>query len=223
VVLVTTGLLLLWGAALFALFEWNGVLKGLGTIERALAAWFQSVTPRTAGFNTVDFSVLKASTLVLVMALMFIGASPGGTGGGIKTSTFAVVVAIVRATLKNQINVEMMKRTIPIQTIRQALAVVFLAVLVVIVGTTILTLSEPGVAFEDLLFEDISAFATVGLSTGTPGTPLSLSGSLSWVGKLVIIVTMLVGRVGSLAMLMVVAQKSAAFAYEYPSERVTVG
>lgn len=222
-VIVTSGILLSAGAMMFALLEWNGVLSGLPAGEKALAAWFQSVTPRTAGFNTVDFSVVRASTLMVTMALMFVGASSGGTGGGIKTSTFAVVVATLRATLRNRLNVEMLRRTIPIQTIRQALAVVFMAALAIAVGTAILTLSEPGIEFQKLLFEEVSAFGTVGLSTGTAGTPLSLSASLSWVGKLVIIVTMLTGRIGALAMLMVVAQKSAAFDYEYPSERVTVG
>jgi len=228
VVLATTAVLLLLGTVLFGLFEWNGGLNGLPLAEKFLASWFQSVTPRTAGFNTVDFSALKLSTLILVMVLMFIGASPGGTGGGIKTSTFAVVIATVRATLANRINVEMFKRCIPIQTIRQSLAVVFLAAGLVTLGALLLAISNPGIALEKLLFEEISAFGTVGLSTGTAGTPLgstplSLSAALSWFGKVIIIITMLAGRIGPLVLLMTIAQKSAAFDYEYPSERLTVG
>jgi trk system potassium uptake protein TrkH len=223
VVLITTGLLLFWGAVLFGMCEWSGVLSGESLKTKVLASWFQGVTPRTAGFSTVDLSMLRLPTLLLLMALMFIGASPGGTGGGIKTSTFAVVIATMRATLHNRVNVEMLKRSIPIQTIRQSLAVLFLAMSLVIVATAVLSVSDRGVPLEYLLFEEVSAFGTVGLSTGTPWTALSLSASLSVVGKLVIMISMLLGRIGSLVLLMVISQKSTAFVYEYSSERVTVG
>jgi len=228
VVLYTTAMLLFWGAVLFAFFEWAGVLSGMGLRERVLASWFQSVTPRTAGFNAVDIGLVRLTTLVLLMVLMFIGASPGGTGGGIKTSTFAVICATVRATLQNRLNVEMFRRTIPLQTIRQSLAVVFLAIVLLMAGVLLLAVTQPGIAFDRLLFEEMSAFGTVGLSTGTAGThlgatPLSLSAALSPVGKLVIILTMLAGRIGSLTMLIAVAQKSATVNFEYPSTRITVG
>jgi trk system potassium uptake protein TrkH len=228
VVLTTTAALLVSGTILFAVLEWTGTLGGMGLEEKALASWFQSVTPRTAGFNTVDIGMLKLTTLVMLMAMMFVGASPGGTGGGIKTSTFAVIIATVRATLRNRLNVEMFKRTIPLQTIRQALAVVFLSILLVASGAFVLALSDPGISLDKLLFEEVSAFGTVGLSMGTAGTPLgptplSLSAALSWAGKLVIILTMFAGRIGALTLLVAIAQKTEAAAYEYPSERVTVG
>lgn len=223
IVIVASVALLAAGTALFALFEWNGALSGMSLKERLLVSWFQSVTPRTAGFNTVDTTSFWMPTYLMLTVLMFIGASPGGTGGGIKTSTFAIIVATVRSTINNRLNVEIFKRTINPRTIRQSLTVVFISVALVTVGVAVLAMTTPGVPMELLLFEEVSAFGTVGMSAGTPGTPLSLSASLSWAGKLVIILTMFIGRIGPLTLAIAIAQKSYTVNYEYPSERVIIG
>ncbi len=223
IVLVTTGLLLAGGAVLFALLEWSGVLDGMSFKEKVLATWFQTVTPRTAGFNTVDFSLLRTPTHLVTVVLMFIGACPGGTGGGIKTSTFAILIATVYSALRNRSGVEAMRRTISYRTVRQAVMVVLLGVTLVVAGLFVLSVSESGVPFERLLFEEVSAFGTVGLSAGDPVSGLSLSASLSWVGKLVIIATMFTGRIGPLTLVIAIAQRRYAVDYEYPSEQIVIG
>jgi len=223
IVLSTTAVLLAFGMFAFGALEWYGVLDGLPAGEKLLASWFQAVTPRTAGFSTVGFSRLLLPTYIVVMFLMFVGASPGGTGGGVKTSTFAILFAMVRSTLRNRMNVELSKRTIALRTIRQAMMVVLLASAVVAAGALVLTITHPAVPFERLLFEEISAFGTVGLSPGSPGSVLSLSASLSPLGKLVIIITMFVGRIGQLTLVVAIAQRSGIVDYEYPAERVVIG
>jgi len=223
IVLLTTGCLLVAGGLVFAALEWNGALAGMSLREKLLGIWFQAVTPRTAGFNTVSFSSARTATYLATSVLMFIGASPGGTGGGIKTSTFFILIATVYSALRNRFNVEAMGRTVPAGTVRQAVMVVLLALVLVASGLFVLSLSEPGIPFERLIFEDISAFGTVGLSAGTPGKALSLSASLSWVGKLVIIVTMFAGRIGPLTLVIAIAQQRRIVEYEYPSEQVVIG
>ena len=223
IVLVTTVCLLAVGGISFALLEWNGALAGMSLKEKLLGTWFQAVTPRTAGFNTVSFSSMHTATYLMTVVLMFIGASPGGTGGGIKTSTFFILIATVYSALRNRAGVEAMRRTVPPNTVRQAVMVVLLGLSLVACGLFVLSLTEPGVPFEKLLFEDMSAFGTVGLSCGTPGTPLSLSASLSWVGKLVIIVTMFAGRIGPLTLVIAIAQQRQVVEYEYPREQVVIG
>jgi len=223
VVLLTTAVLLAAGGVVFAVLEWNGALGGMPLKDKLLAGWFQTVTPRTAGFNTVSFSNMRTPTYIVTVFLMFIGASPGSTGGGIKTSTFAILLATIYSSLRNRGNVELMNRTVPYRTVRQAVMVVVLALFLVLAGVFVLTLAERGVAFERLLFEEMSAFGTVGLSPGSPGSPLSLSASLSWVGKVVIIVTMFAGRIGPLTLVVAIAQKRQSVDYDYPSEQVVIG
>ncbi len=223
IVLAMTGCLLAAGAILFALLEWHGALGGLSLSEKLLGVWFQAVTPRTAGFNTVSFSSMRTTTYLMIVVLMFIGASPGGTGGGIKTSTFFILLATVYSALSQREDVEALRRRVPAQVARQAVMVMFLGLALVISGLFVLSITEPGVPFERLLFENMSAFGTVGLSTGTPGTPLSLSASLSWLGKLVIIVTMFAGRIGPLTLVIAIAQQRRRVQYEYPAEELVIG
>ena len=224
IVVFMTIVLLATGAVLFGALEWGGVLEGLSFKERILASWFHSVVPRTAGFNSINMYFLAPSTYFLVIVLMFIGASPGSTGGGIKTSTFAILVANVTSALRHRREVEIFKRSIPDDTSRQAVMVGLLATGLVAVGVFLLALTHPWISFERLLFEQVSAFATVGLSAGAgPDSPLSLSANLSWFGKLVIIVTMFAGRIGPLTLVVAVAQRRRVVDYEYPSERVVIG
>ncbi|GIX47340.1 MAG: portal protein [Candidatus Tectimicrobiota bacterium] len=212
---LTTAVLIGLGAGLFLFLEAPGVLAGRPLGERLLGAFFQAVTARTAGFNTLPIERLAPATAFLLLMLMFIGASPGSTGGGLKTTTVAVLVLTTVATIRGKARVEVFRRTIPRQVIDQAYATLFFAVAVVTLSLFFLTLSERQ-PFLDLFFEEVSAFATVGLSRGI--TP-----ALTAFGKGVIIVSMFVGRVGSLTLAVALARQVTTTAYEYPTETVMVG
>ena len=211
---MVTAMLILGGAGLFAVLEAHGVLAGHAAGERVLAALFQSITARTAGFNTVAIERLAVPTVVLLLILMLIGASPGSTGGGIKTTTVAVLGLTTLATIRNKARVEAFRRTLPWEVIHQAYATFFFAIGVITLALFILSITETH-AFLDLFFEEVSAFATVGLSRG-------ITASLSPTGKCVIIVSMFVGRVGSLTLGVALARQVTSTAYEYPTETVSI-
>jgi trk/ktr system potassium uptake protein len=184
---------------------------------RTAEAWFQSVTFRTAGFNTVDHGSLHPSTKLFAILLMFIGASPGSTGGGVKTVCFAVTVLALLSILRGRPQVEIAGRTIPQELVNKALAIFCLGVVVVMTATLLLVLFENQPAlFIDHMYEATSAFGTVGVSTGV--TP-----SLTDASKTVIIVTMFIGRVGPLTLLIALAGRQRGARYEFPAERVTLG
>ncbi|MFQ5669988.1 MAG: TrkH family potassium uptake protein [Acidobacteriota bacterium] len=214
-VLISTAVLIVSGAFLFALLEAHGVLGGRPEGEQVMGALFQSITARTAGFNTLAISRLALPATLLLMVLMFIGASPGSTGGGLKTTTVAVLFLTTVATIRGKARVEFSRRTLPWKVINQAYVVFFFAVGVVLVSLLVLSITE-GQPFLDLAFEEISAFATVGLSRGI--TPF-----LSTAGKMVIIMSMFVGRVGGLTLGVALARQVSTTAYEYPTEAVMVG
>ena len=184
--------------------------------ERLLIAFFQSLSATTTtGFNTVDIGPLGITVLLTLMMLMFIGAPAGGTGGGVKTTTFAAVLLFIRSLLTGEWDVHIFRRRIPWPTIRRAVAIVLAAASWVLLVSGILTVSE-GVPFSDILFEVVSALGTVGLSTGiTPG--------LSVFGKIAITVTMVIGRVGLLSIGLLLMEKRRPSAYRYPKEEIFVG
>jgi trk system potassium uptake protein TrkH len=212
---IMTGLLIVVGAGLFALLEMHGVLAGRSGGERLLGALFQSITARTAGFNTLSIDSLTVPTAYLLILLMVVGASPGSTGGGVKTTTVAVLMMSTVATFRGKARVEAFRRTLPRNLIDQAYATFFFSITVMTLSLFILTITETH-AFIDLFFEEVSAFGTVGLSRGV--TP-----SLSDLGQIVIIVSMFVGRVGSLTLGVALARQVVTTAYEYPAESVMVG
>jgi trk system potassium uptake protein TrkH len=214
-VLSASALLLLAGAVLFFFFEYDNALAQLPLGGKLLAALFQSVTPRTAGFNTVPFDSLKPITLFFVAVLMFIGASPGGTGGGVKTSTVAVLFLTLRNLVAGRAEVEVRSRSIPRDTVYRATAIVVGAGTVLALVFAVLLVSER-FPFLDLLFEAVSAFGTVGLSTGI--TPL-----LSIPGKLSIILLMYVGRLGPLTLALAMRARLSRLPVQYPQARVIVG
>ena len=217
---VSIGLLAL-GAIVFFLLENHNVLHGLGYKDKILASFFQSTTSRTAGFNTVSVKNLASPTLFFLMILMFIGASPGSTGGGIKTCTLGVLLAGAWSMIKNRNNSHIFKRTIPRPVFRKAVMIAGLAVTWIVACTMLLSFIErvhetvPNY-FLKILFEVTSAFGTVGLSTGI--TPI-----LSPFGKLLIMITMFVGRVGPLTLALAVAMREQQVVYKYPEEKVMVG
>lgn len=214
-VLWTSGLLVVLGALLFFFFEYDGALAHLRLGPKLLAALFQAVTPRTAGFNTVPFSGLKPVTLFLWVALMFIGASPGSTGGGIKTTTFAVLLLAVRARIQGRDEVEVRRRTVPRDVVYRATAIFVIAAGIVVLFFALLLAIESH-PFPDLLFETVSAFGTVGLSTG-------VTGALTAGGKLLVILLMYVGRLGPLTLALAMRSRTTRLAMEYPAAEVMVG
>jgi trk system potassium uptake protein TrkH len=189
VLLVSGGLIV--GGAVFLLAA--GTPTEAGALEKVGEGFFQSITARTAGFNTVVIGTLPASSLVLLIALMFVGGSPASTAGGIKTTTLAVWLAEVWSAVRRREEAIILKRSIPPRVVRRALLLINLAVLWNFTGVLLLLVFEKQteLAFLDLLFEQISAFATVGLSTG-------LTPELSAASRLWIIATMFVGRLGPL-------------------------
>ncbi len=213
------------GGVLFWLFERTGVLASFDGRTTVLASLFQSVTTRTAGFNTIPIENLHPATLFLFILLMFIGASPGGTGGGIKTVTAAVMMRSIASLAAGRKRVEFLRRTLPPEVSAQAIVVTTVASLAVFLGTLLLTLTEGGGArisgdphdfpFLSLLFEAVSAFATVGLSTGI--TP-----SLSDAGRWVLVLLMFLGRVGPISLTLAVGERRPP-ALEFPEERVMIG
>ncbi|MCX5845434.1 MAG: TrkH family potassium uptake protein [Deltaproteobacteria bacterium] len=202
IVLITTGSLILCGAAFFYLFEMNHILKDAPVTTQILTSFFQSVTPRTAGFNTVDIGQLTNPTILVMIMLMFIGASPGSTGGGIKTTSFALLLLMIWNRLKGQEQVNVFNRTIPGEILTRTIAIIFASAFSVILITSILLLFggvgnlpplESRHFFVEYLFETVSAFGTVGLSMGI--TPNLGSGQ-----KLAIILMMFAGRIGPLTL-----------------------
>jgi len=206
VALLCSATLILVGAAGLLFFEWHNSLKELPFGGKLLGAAFQSITPRTAGFNTVKISAMTNASLLLIMLLMFIGASPGSTGGGIKTTTFGVLLAMTVARLRDKKQVQVFNRGVPEAIISKAIGIAFFWLVAIATVSMLLLITEhPGGTHElghslflEVLFEAFSAIGTVGLSTGI--TPL-----LSTSGKVFIIILMYVGRVGPVTLALAMA------------------
>jgi trk system potassium uptake protein TrkH len=212
-----TATLLILGTVSFLVLEWGnaGTIGEMSLRDKLLSSWFQAVTPRTAGFNSIREENLMAPAAFLTVILMFIGASPGGTGGGIKTTTFAVAVRALAAAVEGKHDVTIEKRRLPQDVVTKALSILLISLGLVVASTMILSGTE-NVSFLDALFEVASAFGTVGLSRGI--TP-----NLSNVGKLVLMSTMFAGRVGPLSLAITLSRQRSNGAVRYPEERVTVG
>lgn len=220
VLLVTIALIVLGAIGVYA-FENQNLLSGLSVKEKISSCLFTSITPRTAGFNVLDTGALRPVTLFMLIMLMFIGASPGSTGGGIKTVTFGIILVAFYSMFHNRDRINVFGRTIPRETYRRAAVIIFLGISVVVASTFLLSAtetarSESGHHFLSLLFESTSAFGTVGLSTGI--TP-----NLSFLGKLIIICTMFAGRIGPLTLALAIAMHKEKLYYRYPEEKLMVG
>ncbi|MDR7483901.1 MAG: potassium transporter TrkG [Armatimonadota bacterium] len=216
-VLLATGLLVGVGTLLVFLLEFSNP-KTLGPLPapaRVLAAFFQAVTPRTAGFSTVDTAGLTQPTLMLIITLMFIGASPGGTGGGIKTTTFITPLAVILSTIRGTGEPALFRRRIPIFVVHKAVTLALMAMAYVITMSTLLTLVE-GTELLAALFEITSGFGTVGLSTG-------LTPHLSPLGQVIVMVTVFSGRVGLLTLAFSLTRRERPPVVRYPEERLYVG
>lgn len=227
VVTSTTLFLLILGTIVFLGVEISNpkTLGGLSFKDKLLTAWFQSVTTRTAGFNSIDIGQMTVAGILLTMGFMFIGASPSGTGGGMKTTTLRILSSCTRSVLRGEEEVILYQRAVPSSLILKAMAVVFGSAMTVIIVTFTISVFEfnfnPLINHDNansisIFFEVISAFATVGLSTGI--TP-----DFSAFGKVMLILTMYTGRVGILVLMSAIVGESRPSSIQYPKENLLVG
>ena len=222
-VLSTTAILLLFSSFLIIAMEWHNTLAPLSIPDRFLAGFSQSVSARTAGFNTLLIGNMANETLFVLVLLMFIGASPGSCGGGIKTTTLACLAMLGVSRLRGLERPQLFHRTISSESVGKAISVVMVSVVVVIIATMTLLMAELGEVahpmsrgkFLELFFEVVSAFGTVGLSTG-------VTGGLSIAGKLIITFVMFVGRIGPLVIAIAVSRREAPH-YHYADEPIMIG
>ena len=223
-VLKATAFLILLGTVFILIYEGNRSLIGYPFYKKLLISFFQAVTPRTAGFNTFSISLFSWPTIILLMLFMFIGASPGGTGGGVKTTTFVLLYAWAKELLLGRYgkDITISKRRIPIEQAFRSFLIIILSISLITVAFFIIMLSEDKSPLK-ILFEIFSAFGTVGLSLGSSINPYcSLSYDFSVVGKLVIIIMMIAGRVGTITLGSALL-KPHPLDYAYPQESIVVG
>lgn len=217
IVLTMTITLLVLGTIIFYLIEIHNpnTLANLSGKSKLLSSFFQSVVTRTAGFNSLDTSAIRDTSAFLFIIFMFIGAAPGSTGGGIKVTTFGAIVLATITSVKGERDVVAFKKRIADDVVQKSLAIVAISTTLIIIVSFILTVTEDA-AFLELLFESTSAFGTVGLSRGV--TP-----HLSEIGKMIIMITMYIGRVGPLTMAFAFGQGKNKRKYRYSEENIMVG
>lgn len=215
IVLSMTGFLLVVGMILFFLFEYHHTQEGMTLGQRLLASLFESVTPRTAGFNTTPIGDLSESGSLLTMILMFIGGNPGSTAGGIKTSTFLVLVMSIAAACRHSSNITLFKRNLEDHITQQATAIATIYLIAIAAATLIIGACEP-YSLKEILLETVSAAGTVGLSAGI--TP-----SIGTITKIISMILMFGGRVGGLTLALVLAEKRVFVPIERPEEKILIG
>ncbi len=213
--LVTTISLIVIGTILIFINEYNNILASHQGIGKFVTALFTATTPRTAGFNSIDFNQLHLSSLIIIIILMWIGASPASTGGGIKTSTFAIAVLNFISLAKGRKNIEVYSREVSETSIRRAFAVMTLSVVVLGIGSLLISYFDEGLRLLDIIFESVSAYSTVGLSLG-------ITSGLSSASKLVLIILMFIGRVTTLTLLIAFFKQVRMSNYTYPSEEILI-
>ncbi|WP_246053943.1 TrkH family potassium uptake protein [Paenibacillus anaericanus] len=217
VVLTMTTALILIGALVIFVFEFTNpkTLEPLNWGAKIWSAFFQSVTPRTAGANTLDIAALRQATQFFMIILMFIGASPGSTGGGIKTTTFTILVSAVFSMIRGREDLVLFKYRLAQERIFKAVTITMLSLFLVIVVSMILSTTED-VSFLSILFEATSAFGTVGLTMG-------ITGKLTLIGKIIISFTMFAGRLGPLTLAYALGPKKGKELYRYPEGKMIIG
>ena len=214
--LLITFFLLTFGTILFLIFEYNNpsTLGNMGFLDKFINSFFQSVTLRTAGFNTVPLGNIKPATVFISYIFMFIGASPGSTGGGIKTTTFGILILYAFGVLKRKEYVEVFKRRIDWELINKALAIVVISIFYIVVVTTII-LSIESFTTDKVIYEVLSAFSTTGLSMG-------ITAGLGIISKLILVVTMFIGRLGPMTVALAFTSNKTS-SIKYPKEDILIG
>lgn len=215
VVLWTSLILIVIGAGLFFLLEYNSTLKPLSAGGKFWATLLQAVTPRSGGVTTIEVPLLRQSTQFLMILLMFIGAAPGSTGGGIKITTFAVLVTAVAARLRGKEDIVMFRHRIAKENVYRALTITLMSLMLLVIATMLLSLTESA-EFLTVLFEAVSAFGTSGLSMG-------LTPELTTAGKVLVIILMFMGRTGPLTLAYALKPKGSKELYRYPEGKITIG
>jgi len=215
ITLITTISLTVIATALFFGIEYKNVLVEHHGIGKIVTAVFLAASPRTAGFNSVDMASLHISTIMITCLLMWIGASPASTGGGIKTSTFAIAILNFMSLAKGKSRIEIYRREIADISVRRAFAVIFLSLFVIGLGILVISISDSEKNLLSIAFECFSAYGTVGLSLG-------ITASLSAVGKFVIIMIMFIGRVSMLSIMIAIINKVKHKNYRYPTEEILI-
>ncbi len=220
VVLVSSTILVVVGFLLFFVFEYKGSLEPFSFPEKLAVTFFQAVTPRTCGFTVVPLNETHPATRFISEVMMFIGAAPGGAGGGIKVTTFIVFVCTLISIYRGRRDVTVFQRTIPLDIVRESIVIFFFYFALVTVAMTALLATETGregLTFETMLFEVVSAVTTTGLSCGNTTQLLSLP------GRLVLMVCMFVGRLGAITVVLLIAGKEEPSSIRYPKEELVVG
>ncbi len=215
IVLITTLVLIVGGTLLFYVFEYNNTLSNHSFAGKIATAFFGAVTTRTAGFNTVDTGALSVQTVFIVIFLMWVGASPGSTGGGIKTSSLAIAVLNIVSVVRGKSRLEVYNREIPSTTVSKAFALIILSIFVISIAILSISFFEPDKGLLNIAFECVSAYSTVGLSRG-------ITADLSFASKLILIFTMFLGRVSTLTFLIAIIKKGRSEIYKYPSESILI-
>lgn len=218
VVLMISGILVIGGTLFILIFEWNNpaTMAHMSFSDKLTNAYFSATTPRTAGFNSISTTDMTPASTLITMAYMFIGGSPGSTAGGVKTTTFGIVIFTLLSVLKGREDTEVFKRRLAKSTVYRAMAVFMLGITVVMTGVMVLSIFEPGATFERILYEVLSAFGTVGLTQGlTPG--------LSSVSKITLTIIMYLGRVGPLTVMLALAGRQQTIKIKYPEGKLLIG
>jgi trk system potassium uptake protein TrkH len=214
--LYTSLILIAFGMLMFYFLEQENTLNGMKLGGQLITSFFQSITARTAGFNTVDFSIIGTPMLLIFIFLMFIGASPGSTGGGIKTSTFTLIIYSAINTIRGKKKIEIGKRTISPELLHKAFSIFLFSASSIFAAIFVLSISDGEKGIMPIAFEIVSAFSTVGLSTG-------ITADLTFLGKIVIMICMFIGRIGTLTLAFALSSKQRSLNYEYPKAHLTVG
>ncbi len=209
-------ILIVFGAFIFYVIEKDNMMPDQNYFEAIITSVFQSVTCRSTGFNTVSISDLTAPTLILMIFLMFVGSSSGSTGGGIKTSTFAIILVSAISTLRGKRNLELFRHSIAWELLNKAFTIFIFSTSFIFIATFFLAILEPDIDVLHLLFEEVSAFGTVGLSTG-------ITAGLTEQSKYILIASMFVGRIGTLTLGFALSKKVMSIAYRYPNAHFMVG
>lgn len=208
--------LTLAGFFIFLLFEHNNTMAGQSTFGKVTSAFFQSVSARTAGFNTLDIGSFTAPALIFLIFLMFIGTSSGSTGGGIKTNTFILVFLGAISTAKGKGRLELFRHTIPFDLLNKAFLIFLFSIVFISLGIFGLAITEPDKGLLALSFEEVSAYCTVGLSTG-------ITKDISPAGRIIIMLSMFLGRIGTLSLAFALGKKRKSVEYKYPKTNIMVG
>lgn len=218
-VLLITAILIFIGMIIFLILEWNNSIKNLSAVGKLFAALFQSITCRTAGFNTVDIGSLRSPTLFMMILLMFIGGSPGSIAGGIKTTTMGVILSLIYAKFAGKNQIVLWGRSLNTETIERSTTLMILSILFITFATfLLLTIDTFNVknSFLAAIFEVTSAFGTVGLSTGITST-------ISDPGRVLMCLVMYIGRLGPLTLIMALTSQMKRINIQYPEEHIMIG